>query len=92
MCQKFERYQHMDTKIIELLKILPPIVACLVWDVIHKNITPETIELADKVTDDEWEQYEIVRCLAAGNPKHPPLEEAKVLVEMMAEDLVYQTA
>lgn len=81
----------MDAK-FELLKVLPPIIACIVWDVMHENITPETIELADNVTDDEWEQYEIVRCVAAGNPEYPPIEEAQVLVEMMAESLVYQVA
>jgi hypothetical protein len=76
----------MDAKFVELLKILPPLVACVVWDVVNENITLETIELADQVAGEEWENYEVVRCVAAGNPDFPPIQEAKVLVEMMLEE------
>lgn len=82
----------MDEKITELLKNLPPIVACVVWDVLNANITLETIELADRVTEEEWEEFEIARCVAAGNPEHPPIQEAQVLVEMMLEELTLQVA
>ena len=82
----------MNENITELLKTLPPIVACVVWDVLNANITLETIELADRVTEEEWEEFEIVRCVASGNPKHPPIQEAQVLVEMMLEELTLQVA
>jgi len=73
----------MDKKIFNLLKTLPPITACVVWDVVSNNITLQTIELADQATSQEWESYDIVRCIAAGNPTYPPIIEAKALVEMM---------
>ena len=81
----------MDEKILELLRALPPIVACITWDVANENITLKTIELADTVTEEEWEKYEIVRCVAAGNPEHPPTDEARVLVDLMVEELALQT-
>lgn len=77
----------MDEKITQLLTTLPPIVACITWDVLNDHITAKTIELADQVTEEEWDEYEIVRCLAAGNPAQPPTLEAQVLVEMMLESL-----
>jgi hypothetical protein len=80
----------MDKKIIEILKTLPPIVACIVWDVVNKNITLKTIQLANNVTDEEWEKYDVARCIAAGNPKYPPTEEAQVLVEIMIETYAHQ--
>ena len=73
----------MNPKIIELIKTLPPIAACIVWDVICDRITAQTIELASQATDQEWESYDIVRCIAGGNPEFLPIIEAKVLVEMM---------
>ena len=73
----------MDKKIFDLLKSLPPITACVVWDVISDNITLQTIQLADQATTHEWENYDIVRCIAAGNPEYPPTIEVKALVEMM---------
>jgi len=82
----------MNEKLVVLLEILPPLVACIVWDVANENITLKTIELADKATQDEWEQYEIVRCVATGNPDYPPTQEAKVLVELMLEELALQVA
>jgi hypothetical protein len=73
----------MDKKILDLLKTLPPITACVVWDVISDRVTLQTIELADHATDQEWESYDIVRCIAAANPAYPPKTEAKALVDMM---------
>lgn len=41
---------------------------------------------AGVLTEDERvEQYDIMRCVAAGNPAYPPTMEAKLLVEMMIE-------
>ena len=80
----------MDKKILELLKMLPPVVAIVAWDVVNENITVKTIELADMVTKEEWEKYELVRCVAAGNPEHPPVEEARLMLDMMFEDRVPQ--
>lgn len=80
----------MDEKITQLLTTLPPIVACIAWDVLNDQITAKTIELADQVTEEEWDEYEIVRCLAAGNPTHPPTLEAQVIVEMMLESMEHQ--
>lgn len=82
----------MHEKLSELLETLPPLVACIVWDVVNEHITPKTIELADQATETEWEQYDIVRCIATTNPKHPPLQEAKVLVDMMLEELTLLVA
>jgi len=81
----------MDKKIIELLKTLPPIIAIVAWDVANENITALTIELADTVTEEEWGKYELVRCVAAGNPEHPPVDEARVLLDLMVEELSLQT-
>jgi hypothetical protein len=82
----------MNEKLSELLETLPPLIACIVWDVANGHITLHTIELADKVTEDEWQQYEVVRCIAAGNPEYPPVQEAQVLIEMMLEDFVLTVA
>ncbi|MCI0396596.1 MAG: hypothetical protein L0332_22260 [Chloroflexi bacterium] len=82
----------MDEKVIQLLKTLPPLVACVIWDVVNENISLKTIEIADKVTEEEWKRYEIVRCIAAGNPQYPPVQEAQVLVEIMLEELVMPVA
>jgi len=73
----------MDKKILELLKTLPPITACVVWDVLSDHVTLQTIELADHATEQEWENYDIVRCMAVANPAYLPTTEAKVLVDMM---------
>jgi hypothetical protein len=80
----------MDEKITKLLTTLPPIVACITWDVLNDQITAKTIELADQVTEEEWEEYDIIRCIAAGNPAYPPTLEAQVLVEMMLESMEQQ--
>jgi hypothetical protein len=82
----------MDQRTVELLETLPPLIACIVWDVLNNNISLQTIELADMVDEAEWQQYEIVRCVAAGNPELPPTEEAQVLVEIMFEDLALPVA
>jgi hypothetical protein len=70
----------MDKKILELLKTLPPITACVVWDVVRDQITLQTIELADHATKQEWESYDVVRCIAAANPAYPPLLKQRSLL------------
>lgn len=82
----------MNTKLFELLEMLPPLVACVVWDVMNDNITLKTIELAGHVSEDVWQQYDVIRCVAAGNPDYPPAQEAQVLVEMMLEDFALAVA
>lgn len=32
-----------DHSIVELLNTLPPLVACIVWDVVNDNISLETV-------------------------------------------------
>ena len=82
----------MTEKLLRLLEMLPPLVACVVWDVANRQITLKTIELANKASTTEWQQYDIVRCIAAANPDHPPIQEAQVLVDMMMEELTLQVA
>lgn len=43
----------MDQRIVELLETLPPLVACIVWDVVNNGISLRTIELADMVSEEE---------------------------------------
>jgi hypothetical protein len=76
----------MDEKLKQLLQSLPPLTACVVWDVIRGNITAQTIELADVATDEEWAAYDVIRCVAAGNPQYPPFEEAHALVDIMLDE------
>jgi NCAIR mutase (PurE)-related protein len=65
------------------LKSLPPLVAAVVQDVVHNNVTAATIELARKATPEEFKKYDVIRCIAAGNPDCPPTEEAMWLVKEM---------
>lgn len=44
------------------------------------------------VSKEEWQQYEIVRCVTAANPNHLPVEEAQALVEIMLEELAEEKA
>jgi hypothetical protein len=72
----------------ELLRNLPPLVATVVWDVINGRITQSTVELAQSTSKEEFDRYDIVRCVAAANPNYPPLELAKGLVDEMLESVV----
>jgi hypothetical protein len=74
-------------KYLELMKTLPPLVAAIVWDVVNDRFTLETIELANKTTMEEFRKYDLVRCVAAGNPDYPPLLECKTLVDEMVEEM-----
>ena len=73
---------------MELMRTLPPLVAGLVWDVVNDRITQSTVDLAQATSKEEFDRYDIVRCVAAANPNHPPLELAKGLVNEMAETMV----
>jgi hypothetical protein len=77
----------MDEKVVRLVATLSPLPAILVWDVVNDQISKNTIQLADLASDEEWGKYDLIRCLAAGNPEHPPVQEAKALIDMMLEVL-----
>ena len=72
---------------LQLMKTLPPLVSVVVWDVINDRIDELTINLAQATTKEEFEQYNLVRCVVAADPKHPPIELAKSLVDEMVENL-----
>ena len=73
---------------LQLMKALPPLVAAVVWDVVNSRIDENTIELAQATTKEEFDRYDIVRCVAAANPKYPPLELAIGLIDEMVETAV----
>jgi hypothetical protein len=70
------------------MKTLPPLVAAVVWDVVNGRISQSTVDLAQTTSKEEFERYDILRCVAAANPKYPPLELAKELVDEMVETAV----
>jgi len=70
---------------MELIKILPPLVSAVVWDVVNGRITQSTVDLAQATSKEEFDRYDIIRCVAAANPKYPPLELAMGLVNEMIE-------
>lgn len=72
-------------KYIELMNTLPPLVAVIVWDIVNKHIGQATIDLAQATSKEEFEKYDLVRCIAAANPSYPPLELALGLVDEMVE-------
>lgn len=72
---------------LELMNTLPPLVAVVVWDVINDRIDELTIRLAQATTKEEFDRYDLIRCVVAANPSHPPIEIAKLLVDEMVEDL-----
>ena len=76
------------TRYLQLLKTLPPLVSVVVWDVIHNRIDELTIQLAQATSKEEFEQYDLVRCVVSADPKHPPIDLAKGLVDEMVEKLV----
>ena len=72
---------------LQLMKTLPPLVASVVWDVINNRIDENTIELAQATTRENFERYDIIRCVVAASPKHPPNELARELVDEMVENM-----
>ena len=72
---------------IQLMKTLPPLVSAVVWDVINDRIDELTIKLAQATTQEQFEQFDLIRCIVAADPKHPPIDLAKSLVDEMVENL-----
>lgn len=72
---------------LQLMKTLPPIVSALVWEVVNDRLDELTIKLAQATTKEEFEQYDLVRCVVAADPNHPPIDLAKSLVDEMVENL-----
>lgn len=70
---------------LQLMTTLPPLVAVVVWDVINDRITESTIELAQATSKEEFDQYDIIRCVVAADPDHPPIQLARGLVDEMLE-------
>ena len=70
---------------LDLIKTLPPLVASVVWDVVNGRITQTTVDIAQAASQEEFDSYDLIRCVAAANPKFPPLGLAMSLVDEMAE-------
>jgi hypothetical protein len=75
------------TRYLQLMKTLPPLVSVLVWDVINDRIDELTIKLAQATSNEEFDRYDLIRCVVAADPKHPPLDLAKSLVDEMIENM-----
>lgn len=72
---------------LQLMKRLPPLVAAVVWDVVNGRINEHTIELAQSTSEEEFEKHDIIRCVVAANPNHPPLDLARELIDEMIENM-----
>ena len=72
---------------LQLMKTLPPIVSAVVWDVVNNRLDELTIKLAQATTKEEFEKYDLIRCVVAADPRHPPIDLAKGLVDDMVENL-----
>jgi hypothetical protein len=80
----------MDTEIaqyFQLMKTLPPLVSAVVWDLINGRMDEYTVKLAQATTMEGLEQYDVIRRVVAADPKHPPIELAKGLVDEMVENM-----
>ena len=75
------------TQYLHLMKTLPPLVSAVVWDVINDRIDELTIKLAQATSKDEFDRYDLIRCVVAADPKHPPIDLAKRLVDEMIENM-----
>ena len=74
------------TQYLQLMKTLPPLVAVIVWDVINDRIDELTIKLAQATSKEEFDRYDLIRCVVAADPKHPPIELAKSLVDELVQN------
>jgi hypothetical protein len=72
---------------LQLMKTLPPLVSVVVWDVINDRIDELTIKLAQTTSKEEFERYDLIRCVVAADPQHPPVDLAKRLVDEMIENM-----
>ena len=75
------------TQYLQLMKTLPLLVSAVVWDVINDRIDEFTIKLAQATSKKEFDRYDLIRCVVAADPKHPPLDLAKSLVDEMIENM-----
>jgi hypothetical protein len=75
---------------LELMRTLPPLVAGVVWDVVNGRITQATVDLAKATSREEFDRYDIVRCVAAANPNYPPLELAIELIHELVETMIVE--
>ena len=75
------------TEYLQLMKTLPPLVSVVVWDVVNDRIDELTIKLAQATSKEEFERYDLIRCVVAADTKHPPIELAKSLVGEMIENM-----
>ena len=75
------------TQYLQLMKTLPPLVSAVVWDVINDRIDELTIKLAQATSKEEFERYDLIRSVVAADPKHPPIDLAKGLVDEMVENM-----
>lgn len=71
----------------QLMKTLPPLVSVVVWDVINDRMDDLTIELAQATSTEDFERYDLIRCVVAADPMHPPIDLAKSLVDEMVENM-----
>lgn len=74
------------TQYLQLMKTLPPLVAVIVWDVINDRIDELTIKLAQATSKEEFDRYDLIRCVVAADLKHPPIELAKSLVDELVQN------
>jgi hypothetical protein len=74
-------------KYLQLMKTLPPLVSAVVWDVVNCRIDENTIELAQATSRTDFDRYDIVRCVVAASPQHPPIDLARALVDEMVENM-----
>ena len=49
------------TKYLQLMKVLPPLVSVVVWDVINDRIDELTIKLAQATSKEDFERYDLIR-------------------------------
>lgn len=75
------------TPYFQLMKGLPPLVSVVVWDVINDRIDELTVKLAQAASREDFERYDLIRCVAAADTRHPPIDLAKGLVEEMVENM-----
>jgi len=71
---------------LQLMKSLPPLVSVVVWDVINDRIDESTIKLAQATSREEFDRYDLIRCVVAADPEHPQLDLAKSLVDELLEN------
>jgi hypothetical protein len=78
--------QREMTKYLQLMKMLPPLVSVVVWDVINDRIDELTIKLAQASSKEEFERYGLIRSVAAADPNHAPVDLDKGLVDEMVDN------